>query len=53
MSDADTTVTSTLIERALERHLSWARDYALARDIESSVDALDDARALRGELRQP
>jgi len=52
MSDADTTVTSALIERALERHLGWARDYALAGDVESSVDAIDDARALWGELRQ-
>ena len=52
MSDADTTVTSALIERALERHLGWARDYTLAGDVESSVEAIDDARALWGELRQ-
>jgi hypothetical protein len=51
MSDAGTTVTSALIERSLERHLDWARDYALAGDVDSSLDAIDDARALWGELR--
>jgi hypothetical protein len=52
MSDAQATATSALIEHALERHLSWARDYALAGDIESAIEAIDDARALWGELRQ-
>jgi hypothetical protein len=36
---------------ALDRHLSWAREFALAGDIDSAIDALRDAHATGAELR--
>ena len=36
---------------AVERHLAWARDFALAGDVDSAVDAIRDAHATSGELR--
>jgi hypothetical protein len=36
---------------ALERHLGWAHDFAMAGDFESAVDAIRDADATFGELR--
>jgi hypothetical protein len=36
---------------AVERHLGWARDFAIAGDVESAVDAIRDAHATLGELR--
>ena len=36
---------------ALERHLAWARDFTLAGDVESAVDAIRDAHATFCELR--
>ncbi len=40
-----------LLAIALERHLAWARDFALAGDVDSAVDAIRDAHAALGELR--
>ena len=37
--------------RALERHLDWARDFAVAGDVDSAVDAIHDAHAALAELR--
>jgi hypothetical protein len=39
-----------LLARAVERHLAWARDFALAGDIDSAVDAIRDAHATSAEL---
>ena len=39
------------LTRALERHLGWARDFAMAGDLESAIDAIRDADATFGELR--
>jgi hypothetical protein len=36
---------------ALERHAMWARDFAMAGDIEASIDEVRDIRALASELR--
>jgi hypothetical protein len=36
---------------AFERHLGWARDFAIAGDVDSAVDAIRDAHATFGELR--
>jgi hypothetical protein len=36
---------------ALERHALWARDFAAAGDLESSIDEIRDVRALAAELR--
>ena len=36
---------------ALDRHLGWARDFAIAGDVESAVDAIRDAHATLAELR--
>lgn len=35
---------------ALDRHLTWARDFASAGDLESAVDALRDAQSTFAEL---
>ena len=40
-----------VLASALERHLGWARDFAIAGDVESAVDAIRDAHATLGELR--
>jgi hypothetical protein len=40
-----------LLTDALERHLAWARDFTLAGDVESAVDAILDAHATFAELR--
>jgi hypothetical protein len=40
-----------VLTRALERHLGWARDFAIAGDVDSAVDAIRDAHATYGELR--
>jgi hypothetical protein len=39
-----------LLARAVERHLAWARDFALAGDLDSAVDAIRDAHATSAEL---
>ena len=36
---------------AIERHLGWARDFAIAGDVDSAVDAIRDAHATLAELR--
>jgi hypothetical protein len=41
-----------LLARAVERHLAWARDFAIAGDVDSAVDAIRDAHATSGELRR-
>ena len=40
-----------ILARAVERHLGWARDFAVAGDVESAVDAIRDAHATLAELR--
>jgi hypothetical protein len=40
-----------LLATALERHLGWARDFALAGDVDAAVDAIRDAHATVAELR--
>jgi hypothetical protein len=40
-----------LLASALERHLGWARDFAIAGDVDSAVDAIRDAHATFAELR--
>jgi hypothetical protein len=40
-----------VLASAVERHLGWARDFAVAGDVESAVDAIRDAHATLGELR--
>jgi hypothetical protein len=40
-----------LLATAVERHLAWARDFALAGDVDSAVDAIRDAHAASAELR--
>jgi hypothetical protein len=37
--------------RALERHTAWARDFAVAGDLDASIDEMRDVRALAMELR--
>jgi hypothetical protein len=37
---------------AAERHLGWARDFAVAGDVDSAVDAIRDAHATLAELRE-
>ena len=39
-----------LLASALERHLGWARDFTLAGDVDSAVDAIRDAHAAFAEL---
>jgi hypothetical protein len=41
-----------LLASAVERHLAWARDYAIAGDVDSAVDAIRDAHATSAELRK-
>jgi hypothetical protein len=36
--------------RSIDRHARWARDYALAGDLEAAVEALVDLRALASEF---
>jgi hypothetical protein len=36
---------------AVERHLGWAREFAIAGDVDSAVDAIRDAHATLAELR--
>ena len=40
-----------VLTSALERHLGWARDFVIAGDVDSAVDAIRDAHATFGELR--
>ena len=40
-----------LLATALERHLGWAKDFAVAGDVESAVDAIRDAHATFAEMR--
>jgi hypothetical protein len=40
-----------LLAGAAERHLGWARDFAVAGDVDSAVDAIRDAHAALAELR--
>ena len=42
-----------LLAAALERHLTWARDFAAVGDLESAVDAIRDAHATFTEAREP
>ena len=36
---------------AVERHLGWAREFAVAGDVDSAIDAIRDAHATLAELR--
>jgi hypothetical protein len=36
--------------RSLERHAAWARDFAVAGELDSAIDALHDIRAIAMEL---
>jgi len=40
-----------VLARALDRHLGWAHDFAIAGDVDSAVDAIRDAHATSAELR--
>ena len=40
-----------VLAMAVERHLAWARDFTLAGDVDSAVDAIRDAHATFAELR--
>ena len=40
-----------VLAMAVERHLAWARDFTLAGDVDSAVDAIRDAHATVCELR--
>lgn len=40
-----------LLATALERHLGWAKDFAVAGDVDSAVDAIRDAYATFAEMR--
>ena len=42
-----------LLAAALERHLTWARDFAAVGDLESAVDAIRDAHATFTEACGP
>ena len=39
-----------LLAAALERHLTWSRDFAAAGDLESAIEAIHDAHAAFTEL---
>jgi hypothetical protein len=39
-----------LLAAALERHLTWSRDFAAAGDLESAIEAMQDAHATFAEL---
>ena len=41
----------SVLASAVERHLGWARDFAVAGDIDSAIDAIRDAHATVAELR--
>jgi hypothetical protein len=41
-----------LLADAVERHLGWAREFALAGDVDSAVDAIRNAHATLAELRE-
>jgi hypothetical protein len=49
--DADARTRYPVLASAVERHLGWARDFAIAGDVDSAVDAIRDAHATFGELR--
>ena len=40
-----------VLASAVERHLGWARDFAVAGDLDSAIDAIRDAHATVAELR--
>ena len=40
-----------VLASALDRHLGWARDFAIAGDVDAAVDAIRDAHATLAELR--
>jgi hypothetical protein len=40
-----------VLASAVERHFSWAREFAVAGDVDSAVDAIRDAHATLAELR--
>jgi hypothetical protein len=40
-----------VLASAVERHLAWARDFAVAGDVDSAIDAIRDAHATFAELR--
>ena len=40
-----------VLASAVERHLGWARDFAVAGDVDSAIDAIRDAHATVAELR--
>jgi len=42
-----------LLTAALERHLTWTRDFGAAGDFESAIEAIQDARATFAELSAP
>jgi hypothetical protein len=46
----DAGVRYPLLASAIERHLTWARDFAIAGDVDSAVDAIRDAHATSAEL---
>ena len=50
MSPADARERYPLLAAALERHLSWTRDFAAAGDLESAIEAIQDAHATLAEL---
>ena len=39
----------SVVARAIDRHAAWARDYAIAGDLDSALDELRDIRALHLE----
>jgi hypothetical protein len=39
-----------MLAGALERHLAWASDFAVAGDLESAAEAIRDAQATFAEL---
>jgi len=39
-----------LLAAALERHLTWSRDFAAAGDLESAIEAINDAHATYAEM---
>ena len=51
MSFAPVSTRYPLLASAVERHLAWAREFALAGDVDSAVDAIRDAHATSAELR--
>jgi hypothetical protein len=39
-----------LLAGAMERHLAWAWDFTQAGDLDSALDAFEDARSVAAEL---